>query len=179
MVPNQSRGHWVSLPDAPFDFDLANPNLFLRHNSQSLYVLSAKQAAFRAGLRNMATGRGETLHGNFKGQRTESQHYHLQANNFDQSMVWFQNVRLLCSVFLSFFVSCLGKQWTLTSCFSDRWKTPTMHFVDRLPMALLTTSSHWHPATIQSVSQSRHRVATTMVMSMLAATPTLTPAVVA
>lgn len=88
---------WGPSPAAAFAFDLADPNLFLKQNLHNLYLMSGKQAAFRSGLQNMATGRGQNIHGDFKGLRTESQQYHLRANDFDQSMVWFQNVRPLCS----------------------------------------------------------------------------------
>jgi hypothetical protein len=93
VVSNQGQGLGGPSPAAAFAFDLANPNLFLKQNLHSLYLLSGKQAAFRVGLQNMATGRGQNIHSNYKGLRTESEQYHLRANDFDQSMVWFQNVR--------------------------------------------------------------------------------------
>lgn len=108
-VSNQGQGLWGPPLDTAFTFDLANRNLFLKQNRQSLYILEGKQAAFRAALQNMAPGRGENVYGNFKTERTEAQQYHPRANDFDQSMVWFQKVSPLRSVYLSSFVSCLGK----------------------------------------------------------------------
>lgn len=95
---NNGQGLWGPTPETAFAFDLADPNWFLKHNLQNLNVLSAKQAAFRANLQNMATGRGGNLQANFSGQKQEPQQYQLRANDYDQSMVWFQNVRRLCPV---------------------------------------------------------------------------------
>ncbi|POS75881.1 hypothetical protein DHEL01_v205723 [Diaporthe helianthi] len=101
VVSHQGQGLWgpspgPSPPTTAFAFDLANPSLFLKQNLHSLYLLSGKQAEFRFGLQNMATSRRENTHGNFTSKGlplvTESQQYHLRANDFDQSMVWFQNM---------------------------------------------------------------------------------------
>lgn len=108
-VLNNGQGFWVPPPNTAFAFDLANPNLFLKQHQQSLQGLPGKQAAFRAGLQNMAPGRNETIQGNLGRQRTGLQQYPLQANNFDQSMVWSQNVRLPVLPSHYSFVPCLRK----------------------------------------------------------------------
>lgn len=108
-VFNNGQGFWEPSPDTAFAFDLTNPNLFLKQHLQSLQGLSGKQAAFRAGLQNMAPGRNETLQGNFGRQRTVHEQYHLQANDFDPSRVWFQNVRRPVLPSHHSFVPCLGK----------------------------------------------------------------------
>ncbi|KAG8162061.1 hypothetical protein KVR01_007826 [Diaporthe batatas] len=96
-VSHQGQGVWGASQTPAFAFDLANPNLLLKQNLHNLYLASGKQAAFRSGPQNMATsggGNNNQAHGNLnmKEKRTESQKYHLQANDFDQSMVWSQNM---------------------------------------------------------------------------------------
>ncbi|KAI3395077.1 hypothetical protein diail_1834 [Diaporthe ilicicola] len=76
-----------------FAFDLTNPNFLLKKNLQYRYLLYAKRPGQSVGLRRMAPGRSGNFHnGSFNGARHEPQQYQLRANDFDQSMVWFQNM---------------------------------------------------------------------------------------
>lgn len=96
-VFNEWQGQWGSSPETNFAFDLSNTDLFLKQDTQSLYLLYAKQVAFCAGLQKMAPSRSDNSYGTFNMDRPESQQYQLRTNDFDQSMVWFQNVRCLFS----------------------------------------------------------------------------------
>lgn len=180
-VFNNGQDLWEPSPTAAFAFDLTNPNLFLRHNLANLHALSGKQAAFRAGLQNMATGRSGNLQGNFNRQRTQPQHYQPRANDFDQSMVWFQNVRRLCAVAPSLLCSMSREIVDTDLGISHRWKTPTMHFVDSpaMEITMLFRSSRCRLAKACTMSQFHPRVATIMSILVPAARPTRTPVLVA
>lgn len=172
-VFNNGQGFWGPLPNTTFAFDLANPNLFLNQHLQSLQGLSAKQAAFRAGLQNMAPGRNETFQGHFGRQRTAHEQYQLQANDFDQSGVWFQKVRRPCSAFPSLLCSMSREIMNTDLGFSYRWKTPMKHSVDRVAMAmtLLSTNSHRPLAIACTMSHSHPRAATIIAEFAVAAKP--------
>ncbi|KAL1870750.1 hypothetical protein Daus18300_005070 [Diaporthe australafricana] len=92
-VFNDGQGQWGPSPGIAFTFDLTNPDFLLKQNLQYRYLLYAKQAAFVAGLCRMAPSRNVNFHdGGFNVERSEAQQYQLRTSDFDQSMVWFQNM---------------------------------------------------------------------------------------